>query len=429
VLGAVSRRRRALAGTGAVLLAGLASGIGTARAAGTPVALVSYRGAASADGLRVTLIRPDAPLASKLVDAGLPSASAAVGRIDGSTASSSSLFPGDLVLSLPGLLSGIVGTSLPRYPAIATATDPDVPEKRMTVGPIDLLSRSAPDTASGSASYEAGASGLGVGSLRATAEVTVDQDRATITATSTSQSSGLTIAGLLSIASVRSTATAKKVGSAAVSLSSETVIGAATVAGIPLEITPDGLTLPGQVLTLPDTSPLLAPLRDKGIDIRTVAERRLPQGIQAGGIEVEIYQEDPDGGSVTVTYRLGGALATLTATTEAPVVAVTPSVAPTSGPAVAPGTDTPGTGGSGVAPLLPAAPVAGGPLPTAPQPGAGLPPEVAAPQQFVDVAAPRILNVAFARLGGASCYLLLVLAGAVVLAAQHVLRRLGVVTR
>ncbi|MCU1596117.1 MAG: hypothetical protein JWO12_3509, partial [Frankiales bacterium] len=239
--------------------------------------LVSFRSVAGSDGVRQVVTRPDAPLSSQIVDAGLPSTQATVDNLGNSQAYGSFLYPGETVLSGPGLLSGVVMQSLPGYPVIAASNDPSVPSSDASQGPLQMKASSTPTSSTATSSFASPQSG--VGRLASTAKSEVDPGAGSMQAASTAEATGIDVAGVLRLSSVRSSARATFVNGAAAAPTSTLEVGDTSVAGIRVVLTPQGLALPGQAVPLPDASPVLKPLSDAGVTVELVKPEKLPGGI------------------------------------------------------------------------------------------------------------------------------------------------------
>lgn len=391
-------------------------------------ALAQFRASASADGVRQTVTRPEAPLSNQIADVSVPSAQALVNSLGDSEAYGSYLYPGATVLVLPGLLSGPTGQSLPNYPVLAFSNSPSRPEDDASAGPVTITAKSTPTTSTGTSSSTT--PGAGIGRLLATAEATGDAT-GTLAATARSESTAIEVEGVLRVASVRGTATAER-KDGAITSSSTLDVGETTVAGVRVVVTEKGLTLPGQTVPLPDSSPIRKPLADAGITIDLVGTEKIAGGVRSGALRIVVKQATPDGSSATTTYLLGQALASIAAVEADPEISVAgpaaaPAAPPAEGFAVAPDTGTDAGSSAGLAapadlatgdsPLAaeqaPAA--AGGPAP-APQ-AAG-----AAPQ----VVPTALGTIPFAKSSALTFYLVLVLASGVAMASQLALRRFGV---
>lgn len=377
--------------------------------------LDAYSATAAADGLRQTVTRPESVLVDQVVDAGTPSAQALLDGLGDSKAYGSFVYPGELLLSVPGLLSGPVGQTLPGYPLIASSTYPTVPKADASQGPLAMSASSSPTSSTGSSSFAS--SGPGFGRLAAMAHVTVDRASGTVTADASSRTEALDVSGVLRIASVSARAEVRRSGGRDTATSSVEV-GDITVAGFRVVLTSKGLTLPGQTVPLPDTSPILGPLRDAGVSVELVPSQHLAGGIRSGGLRITVLQTTPDGGEIRTDYTLGQAIALVTSTAAAPQAPpLPPAAAP--GATFAPNAPTPGDLGLVQQPA--AAPGA---------PRAAAVPKLRAQPTIADRAASAgqrsLAALPFGEFDTLSIYPVLVLAASTAFASQLFLRRSGV---
>jgi hypothetical protein len=370
--------------------------------------LVKFRAVAGADGLRQTVTRPDAPLSSQVADSGVPAAQATLDGLGNSEAYGSLVYPGASALSVPGLLSGIIGQSLPSYPLLASSSDPSQPKDDASKGPASIKAESTATRSAGTTSLDSPSGGR----FAADAEVTGDQGAGTLGALAKSEVSAIDIAGVLRLSSVRTSATSK-LNAGKVTSSSTLEVGETSVAGVRVVLTAQGLELAGQKVPLPDGSPILKPLKDAGLTVEVVAPEKLKGGIRSAGVRVSQTQATPDGSTVTQSYTFGQSYALVAATSDD---AVTPPTTGVTGPAPAPG--GPLTAGGAQGPPQPS--VGGTDVAPAPAPQA---PAVAGPIQAVPVA---LGSAPFTHLSTLSFYLVLVLAGVVAVASHKMLRRFGV---
>jgi hypothetical protein len=384
------------------------------------VDLVNFNAQANADGVRQTVTRPDAPLSSKVEDTAVPSAQASIDALGNSEAYGSFLYPGASALSGPGLASGVIagfvpGTSVPSYPAIASSSSPSKPNDDASQGPVVIKASSTPEMSMGTSTFTQ--PGAGVGRLSALATVTADRSVGTLTATASSEATAVDVAGVLSMSSVKSKAEAHLVAGVVAS-SSSIEVGDLNVAGVRVVLTDKGLALPGLSQPLPDTSPVLKPLKDAGVTITLVQPEKLRDGARSAGVRVTRFQATPDGNSVTVDTVFGQTIAAISATVDQTSLDGPPIITP-------PPPSSGGTGGV-VAPPPPTATLPAV-SPVTPAPG-GTNPQTVAPQPAAaPIQATPVSGVApFARMDTLSFYLVLVLAGAVAFAAQKALRRFGV---
>ena len=413
-------RRHARGGRAALAVGVLCSPLILTLGSPSPVAaqgaLAQFRAAASADGMRQTVVRPEAPLSDELVDVAAPSAQAAVDSLGNSEAYGSFLYPSATVLSVPGLASGPTGHSVPRYPIIASSSSPNEPEDDASAGPVTIKAKSTPTSSVGTSSSST--PGAGVGRLLAYAEASGDGAAGTLAASARSESTAVDVEGVLRVASVRGTAKAERKAGQTTS-SSTLEVGETSVAGVRVVVTDEGLALPGQTTPLPDTSPILKPLSDAGITVDLVDSEKIGGGVRSGALRIVVEQATPEGSSATTTYLLGQALATVAAVEADPEVSVVPPVEP---PADA-SASAPQTGADAGLPTAPG--LAGADTtPRGAQPPSDTP--AVADGGTRRVVPTTLASIPFAKSSAVTFYLVLVLASGVALASQFALRRFGV---
>ena len=191
--------------------------------------------------------------------------------------------PGDLVLTLPGTLSALVGVSgVPDYPAAARADNPATP-----VDDVQLV----PDAGLGALRLHAEAADLGasayahvghqvdtvgllpgfsIGTVRTTAR-TNQLNADTLEAVATTSINDLDLlGGLLSIDNITSEVSATIANDQPKATVSKVVVTGATLAGNAVGITDQGIVALGSPTALaPIIDSLVAPLLSQGIKIRT----------------------------------------------------------------------------------------------------------------------------------------------------------------
>ena len=364
-----ARLRLWVGGCGALLVAGslvgLSSGNADARVSAEARAVAAQ---ASAAGIRATVSAPGYLLVDTPVDAGGPLTQSVFESGGERTGFASSPYPGDLVLSLPGLLQGFGLPAVPfGYPLIASASDPSSPES-VVQDPTDsylLKALASPSASSASAEVTPGALPGGPG-VRTSASTSVDE-AGTVTATASTSIDGLVIGGVIDLGVVRSrTLAILAPGAAEPSISRSLEVVGASVAGVAVTIGEDGVKVADS--TLP--APVLEPIEDLvnnavralEIDVRIVKGGDLEGG--AFGNTLEIRSErtlplpgDPRG---TISVVFGSTTASILSGAESdPVAEQGPTsldgTSPTADPSPPPvwtSTDLPPS----VAPPVPGAP-------------------------------------------------------------------------
>jgi hypothetical protein len=290
-----------------------------------------FDASASADAIRARLDVPGAPLTSRLVDVGAPTAQAAATSIGASRGYAAFPDPGELVQSAPGLVVGLLlqgaaglpPISLPTLPTFPLLTVSDVNGNRhaeLGEGPYSLRANSIANHSDAAASggLQTGVAG-NVASIRATAQAGV-QDDGSVLATATSDVQGLTI-GPLTIGRVTSTATATLAGDGTVEPTSSISISALRIGGIDVAINEKGLQLASVNVPLPIGDTLAALLSGAGLDVHFTTAQSFPNAVIAPTLVISTTVETGVGTAPgTMSVTLGGATATLTGPNAADAV-------------------------------------------------------------------------------------------------------------
>jgi hypothetical protein len=236
--------------------------------------------------------------------------------------------PGDLILTLPGTLSALLGVSgLPDYAAAAHADHPNRPEDDVQLAPDvglgagRLHTEAAEDGASAEAfvGHQVDTVGLlpsfSVGTIRTTASAR-RLSPATFEATATTAVSDVRLlGGLLRISEITSEVTVGIVNDVPQASVQKVDVAGVTLAGNAIGITEDGIVAPGQSTALgPVLQALLAPLLEQGIQVRTTPVVQEAEGRTAtavgGALEIEVPL-DVQGYPGTLPVTLGRASAFL----------------------------------------------------------------------------------------------------------------------
>ena len=339
-------------------------------------AATTFEAVAAADGIRVAMRVPNAPVTDTPVDGGGPSAQAVLNSAGVSRAFAAHPHPGEAVVTGPGTVAGFTGGQVnpPAYPFAVSSDHPTVPEQANEQGPY-ILKASSAERRSGSEARVGADSGPVV-----TARASVDVDDAVVATAAATSDVSLLVVGDARFGRVLSTATVTRAADGTLTRSSDLQVTGFTVGGTSVAIGPGGLTLPGGAVPLPPTDPVQKVLADAGITVTYLAAQPQSTGVVAPGLAITAPVQTPDGGKATVTYTLGQASAAvagvpvpggdvLDITAPGDVGAAPESAAtgdaPSSGP-VLPGRDQPAgpsaaavapspvrrAGGAGLAPTL-----------------------------------------------------------------------------
>ena len=382
----------------------------------------SYEAVAAADGLRVFVDTPGAPLVSSLFDGGLPVTQATANSLGESVGFASMPYPGDTVSTLPGLLAGVLGLpSLPSYPLVARSQAGTTPEAKAGAGPFRM---EASSDGSGSAA-EAVAGGdvgdmavAGVGLIRASSSAGVEGD-GTVRAQASSTVEAFGVPGVLRLGAVVSTASVEQRHGVEPDIQSSFEIDGASIAGLRFTVTRDGIVLPGQTTPVPSTAGAAPILDAAGITLRYLPEVRGDGQVESAGLSVELDLPPLQDVKPRAEIVLGR-VAARTFAVDAPPVArqggaasapATPPAGPPAPRVSAGAVDSPTSSStSGVAPS--SSPV------TTPRIASGVPTLTATQVAGNPVVVPQWAAYAF--------YLMLVVGGFVTLTGSTLFRKLGV---
>jgi len=360
------RRRslRRIGGRAAAVVALLAGATLLAPSEPTAATSGAFRGVAAAEGIRVGVSAVGAPVTNNVVDGASPIAQAAVDSTSGSAALASVAYPGELVVTTPGLLAGVSGGQLsgvPPYPLIATAGSTTVPEQKVE-GPGSTM-RAAATARRAEATARSGAAPVAEGAPApawATSSFVEADDAGVVTSLALSDVAGVTV-GPLVVGKVTARSVVRRAPGADPARETSFTATGLMIGGTAVALTPAGLVVAGTTAPV-SASPLQPVLDGAGVSVRPLAAENTPDGVVSAGFVVTKTQELPTAISpVTVSYTFGRALAAvspagLPAIGEGDVVAPLPEPSSGSG---APGgdnsgsiggdTDAVGSGASGVA--------------------------------------------------------------------------------
>jgi hypothetical protein len=362
-----------------------------------------------------TVISPDAPLSDTLMDVGVPSAQSSVDGLGNSLGYGAAPYPGDTVVAAPGLVASVACSSaqrcdgLPAYPLIAASSYPATPDAKVDGGAFDLRAHSTQNASSGEASAGGSAQSSSVGRLHALTNTTSDPATDGVVASATSSADVINVAGVLRVGSVLATAKAELTADGKVKKQSSLSVSGASVGGVTVEITPSGIDVAGQKHTLPSVSPAASALKSAGITVRLIEPSETATGVTSGALVIT-QEQKINGKPSTHTYTFGAA--------RADVVAVkAPPTTGSFGGTTPPVASVPNTGGTTAISGTPA--TAGSTTPGTPSR------TTPAPVVQPNTQAIRGL-AAFARMWTAQLYLILVVAGLVMIGAARLTTTLAV---
>jgi hypothetical protein len=283
----------------------------------------SFDASASADAVRVRLEVPGAPLTSKLVDIGAPTAQVSATSLGASRGYAAFPDPGELVQSAPGLAAGlllqgaaglppIALPTLPSYPLLIVSDINGNPHAELGDGPYRLEANSSANHADASASggLQTGVAG-NVASIKSTARSGVEDD-GSVLATATSDVQGLSV-GPLTLGRVTSTASVRLKEDGTIEPTSSIRISALRIGGIDVAIDEKGLVLGSVNVPLPIGETLTALLAGAGLDARFTTAQTFDNAVIAPTLVISTQVETGIGNAPgTASLTLGGATAALT---------------------------------------------------------------------------------------------------------------------
>jgi hypothetical protein len=345
----VTLRRSTCLSLAAVLAtATLTAGALGARAAGAAEPDAPYQGtysaAATADGVRVTMTLPAAPLSNTVADVGGPTAQAVLDSNGASQAFASFPYPGANLAVAGGLVKGASNGQVPApdYPFYVVSYNPTVPEQHVGSGPYAIQAQSNGTSSQGTAS--AGVRSPGVGTLGlAEAKASTQSSATAVVGSASSRLTGLAV-GPLEIGELVSSATTALPADGKLDRKADTRVVAAKVGLTPVVIDGSGVSAGGTPAPgAPDTAFVREALASAGITVKVFAPEETETGIVAP--VVRIVQTEAKSGA-TVTYTLGGAAAFVQGTPAEKSSVVddtlgeaTPASGPPPAASTSPGTD------------------------------------------------------------------------------------------
>jgi hypothetical protein len=336
------------------------------------VAPHAFQATSAAVGAEVALNLPGAPLSSTPVDSGGPSGEASLNSLGEGTGYAAFPDPGQFILSLPGLVAGLLSTGAAGLPPVHLPPLPDYPFEVSASSTTPTASAGAGSYAlhaTNSATESTGSAtaglrldvGVNTALLTSTSSIAVAFD-GTVTATATSDIQGLTI-GPVTLGQITSTATETMDTAGNVTPTSSIIIDGARVGTLPVEVSTKGLNIAGTTVPLPLSSILTSALKAEHVTLR-VATAQIHDGrVIAPAVEIDGPVPSKGIGTAEGTYTitLGGATAAMQSTISPGTV----SSPPPAGGATVAGSGPTGSGGlSGLPPAgSSVVPTTGGPAP------------------------------------------------------------------
>jgi len=265
----------------------------------------SFQALAGSDGFRAQLVSPRAPLQDTVLDLGLPTVGAQLDGVGASRAFAAAPFPGDLALSVPGIVAGVSGQPIPPYPFIADTSYPAKTSDENDAGSIHLQASSRADFSSAEANTPV-TGGVALGQLHTITSVHREIDD-TLVADASSIISGLS-SDALTIASITASAHVERQTDGTVTRTSSLELAGVRVAGQTIEP------------PTPDAKSITDALAQHGITVRYREPVKTASGITSPAVSMTAVVPIAFSGSgtSTITLTLGGAWAVITGTASPP---------------------------------------------------------------------------------------------------------------
>jgi hypothetical protein len=283
--------------------------VGAVPAHGSTV--TSFEATAAAEGVRVGVAAPSFVVVDQLVDVGVPVAQSTVDGLGNSKAFASNPYPGELVISGPGLIAGV--TPLPNpgnYPLYAATSYPTSREAKVSQPNYELSAKSAEQSSDAVASAGGSATDSSVAAVKATATSRRAADSGTVSAEAVSTADGVNLAGgTLRIGAIRATAKVARQPNHQPARSSSLSVDGVSVGGQSVGFNDKGLVIAGTSTPLPDNSPIAQVLAGANISVRYLKAITDPDGVVSPGLVITQRQQVPQGPMLIVTYVFGRAVA------------------------------------------------------------------------------------------------------------------------
>lgn len=297
----------------------------------------SFSGKASAEGIRSRVAVTDFLIFEDLVDGGGPAAQAALDSVGESTAFASVPYPGELVVSAPGLIGVATGRSVPGYPFFVSSQHPSDPKKDVDVPGYRL--HAASTLKESAAEAQTGVTGQSSSRGTAAARVASSNGDVVANAESTSEMQG----EAFTLSRTRSTARVVRAASGKVTRTSSLEVGELSVGGVDVGVYESGLVVGGTTIPLNGLDTVTDVVARGGVTVRFLPATRSKNGIVSAGLEITTSSKLPNGAVAKVTHVVGRSSASAEATTFG---TATTSGATTSdrGPSTAPSPAGPSAG-------------------------------------------------------------------------------------
>jgi len=299
-----SRRLLYRAGVATVVI-GVPMGLSVAAAPADGTS--SYSGVASADGVRITTSAPGFLVVEDFVDAGGPTAQAAVSDVEGNRGYASVPYPGELAIAGPGLFAIATGQQFPgHYPFYVASAYPTTPKNEYDVPGLRMETQS--DAGSSSARARLGASDDAPDGALSTAKVVHGADGG-VTSEATGAADLLKV-GPVEVFGFRSKASVSRAPGGEPQRSSSMEFSALKIADTAVAVRDGQFVVAGTTVPLDGFAPAQKALADAGVTVEMVQATKTDDGVVSPGIQITRKQPAAAAGTtMVVRYTLGRSLA------------------------------------------------------------------------------------------------------------------------
>ncbi len=317
-----------------------------AEADSAPAGIPPYQASAAADGMRMSVNIPGAPLSADVINGGGPAARAVVSSVGVRRGFAALPDPGDGAMAGPGTAAGALGTygavlpaAVPPYPFAAVADYPGTPEQTVGSGPLFVKATSGDRSAAGEA--QGGFLQEGTGVLAARSEAAAEESDSGVVARSASLFKGLVV-GPLALGDVTSTAKVTLGVDGALQRASSLDLVGGRAGDQTFAITEKGFLFGDQTVPVPfgdGVASLNQQLEASKVQIAFTSQRETGNGVVAPVLEITspVRSLNPGLPEGTMVLRVGGSAASID--TEASQVAAAPSATDVAPPSETPPAD------------------------------------------------------------------------------------------
>jgi hypothetical protein len=272
----------------------------------------SFEARATAEGFRFTFGAPGFVAVDTFIDGGGPVASSVLDGLGNSQSFASLPYPSDNAISGPGLIAGLTGLpSPPTYPFYVNSSFP-TQEKAEYAGPgINLQALSAEAATEGTATSGGGGGGSAIGATNA--HTTSKRDAGAVIAEAVVTADMVNIGDTLKIASGKVSAMMSRSLTGDPVKASSFKLDGVSIGGQGVGFNEKGFVFAGSGAPIPPDNPLMAALRQAGIDVRYLAATTDDNGIVSPGLVITQKAQFPGSPVMIFTYVLGRARANVTA--------------------------------------------------------------------------------------------------------------------